>query len=575
MTSRASNTTRHCEAARPPGIARGRGNLPFWRNSNEAPRQRTRENLIAIALPVLLLAPFIAKPFHMDDPLFLWLAQHIQTDPIRFFDFHVNWHQSPQPMYEVTMNPPGAGYLIAAAASIVGWSAIALHTVFLAVAAIASWGTCAVARECGVRPVPAALFAVLCPVFLISSTNVMSDTLILALYTWAVAFWMQGLRAASTRRLLVSVTLIAIGFLVKYLALTLIPLLAAYSIALQIRDNKPRADLARLALLLLPLTVVVAYHFITLELFGRSMILGAADFSTGHVNDDGGALMRFPIALAFTGGCFAPVIIAAALGQRRDRIVAAMFILLALLALVTMGRLGNRLIHPDDGIRVSFLVQSTVWIASGALLLYIATVTLVKNRDPVTLLLALWIGGIFVFTAWINWTINGRTLLLMTPAVGILSARHFDFDPKSRRFAAAAMLSAALALFVTWGDYTLARNQRDLAEELVDHAPTRFQGHWGFQYYAEAAGLKHFDRETGIRPDDIIAILENSPSIFQLPQEIARKHETIERGGEGILNTMHRETGAGFYSHFWGPLPFHFGPTPPERVTLYTVQAPQ
>jgi hypothetical protein len=37
------------------------------------------------------------------------------------------------------------------------------------------------------------------------------------------------------------------------------------------------------------------------------------------------------------------------------------------------------------------------------------------------------------------------------------------------------------------------------------------------------------------------------------------------------LTTMRAECGAGFYSDLWGPLPFVFGPTPPEQ---YEVNVP-
>jgi hypothetical protein len=32
---------------------------------------------------------------------------------------------------------------------------------------------------------------------------------------------------------------------------------------------------------------------------------------------------------------------------------------------------------------------------------------------------------------------------------------------------------------------------------------------------------------------------------------------------------MNKETGAGFYASLWGPLPFAFGATPPQIVTVF------
>ncbi|MET0151323.1 MAG: hypothetical protein ABW298_01780 [Candidatus Binatia bacterium] len=33
--------------------------------------------------------PFIGKPSHIDDPLFIWCAGHAQSDPFNFYGFHV------------------------------------------------------------------------------------------------------------------------------------------------------------------------------------------------------------------------------------------------------------------------------------------------------------------------------------------------------------------------------------------------------------------------------------------------------------------------------------------------------
>src|SRR5436190_12967367 len=69
-----------------------------------------------IFLSVLLLAPllvFLKRPFHIDDPLFIWVARHIQTDPLNPYGFAVNWYGFSMPMSEVTKNPPLASYYIA------------------------------------------------------------------------------------------------------------------------------------------------------------------------------------------------------------------------------------------------------------------------------------------------------------------------------------------------------------------------------------------------------------------------------------------------------------------------------
>src|ERR1700691_4071250 len=87
---------------------------------------------LALALLVLVcLAPFIGKPFNIDDPLFLWTARQIQSHPFDPYGFNVNWYGWESPMWEVTKNPPLAGYYLALSAANLGWSECALHLALL------------------------------------------------------------------------------------------------------------------------------------------------------------------------------------------------------------------------------------------------------------------------------------------------------------------------------------------------------------------------------------------------------------------------------------------------------------
>jgi hypothetical protein len=70
--------------------------------------------------------------------------------------------------------------------------------------------------------------------------------------------------------------------------------------------------------------------------------------------------------------------------------------------------------------------QLALFIACGASVLALAAVDVWKRRDADSLLLALWVLGTFVFTAFLNWTVNARSVLPLNPAAGILLARRLD-----------------------------------------------------------------------------------------------------------------------------------------------------
>ena len=144
------------------------------------------------AITVAVLAPFLGKAFHIDDPLFIYAAEQILREPFDPYGFDVNWYGFPMPMHRVTQNPPLTSYFIALVASFAGFREWALHGAFVLPAVAAVLGTYRLARAMGARPVVAALIVALAPGFVVSSTNVMSDTILLALWTWSVLLWRRG-----------------------------------------------------------------------------------------------------------------------------------------------------------------------------------------------------------------------------------------------------------------------------------------------------------------------------------------------------------------------------------------------
>src|SRR5690349_3737829 len=75
--------------------------------------------LLAVATAAALL-PFLDKPFHLDDPVFLWVADQIRQQPLDPYGFEANWYGVAKPMHEMNKNPPLAGYYIAAVDATVG-----------------------------------------------------------------------------------------------------------------------------------------------------------------------------------------------------------------------------------------------------------------------------------------------------------------------------------------------------------------------------------------------------------------------------------------------------------------------
>ncbi len=137
---------------------------------------------IALALFTVADLPFLTKPFHIDDPVYLWVARQIQSRPLDFYGFTVNWYGTAESVAEVMQNPPLTSYYVALAALVGGWGEVAIHLAMLLPALGVILGTFRLARTLDADPLISVLLLAFTPAFLVSATTVMSDVLALCLW---------------------------------------------------------------------------------------------------------------------------------------------------------------------------------------------------------------------------------------------------------------------------------------------------------------------------------------------------------------------------------------------------------
>src|SRR5438034_842606 len=215
------------------------------------------------------LAPFLNKAFYVDDPLFIWMAQQIVRHPLDPYGFDVNWSSFTQPMSAVMQNPPLCSYYIAAIAGLFGWKEPVLHLAFLVWAIILIIGALVLARRFCQDAFSAALLTLFTPIFLVSATTVMCDVMMLALWIWALEFWLAGLDRREWWRFLASAALISAAALTKYFGIALLPLLGVYTLV------RGRRFAIYLAFLLIPLAVLSNYELIAEERYGHALFSAA------------------------------------------------------------------------------------------------------------------------------------------------------------------------------------------------------------------------------------------------------------------------------------------------------------
>jgi 4-amino-4-deoxy-L-arabinose transferase-like glycosyltransferase len=539
-------------------------------------RQRVHYLLLAVAV-LACLVPFSGKAFNVDDTLFIYVARQITQHPLDPFGFKVNWFLDAVPMSHETKNPPLASYFIAAAASFVGWSERALHFVFLLPALAAVLGTYRLAQRFTNSPLLAAAATLLAPVFLVSANSVMCDTMMLALWLWAIIFWIEGLEPQKPHYLAISALLITLCALTKYFGMALVPLLAAYSLARQRR-------LGNWAwYLLLPILALTGYQRWTKALYGLRMISEAAHMSAGvrHARQSS-ALAKALVDLSFIGGCTLPALTFAPLLWTRRKILWVCVASGIAGFLISRGRIGlGEMLWPFDFYRHWFLVgvQLTLFIAAGFCVLMLAAADAWKRKDADSLLLLLWVIGTFVFTGFLNWAINARSVLPLIPAAAILLGRRVDsLRTTSARWRPVMLViplavTGAVSLWLTWADTELANSARTaakLVEQKTRNQPGTvwFMGHWGFQYYMESFGARGVVvDDPPQRPGDFLVVAGND-RLFEMRPEFVGSRDAIQIPMRLGITTIQRELGTGFYSSDLGPLPFVIGVVPPEHYEL-------
>lgn len=525
--------------------------------------------IILAALSAAVLLPFADKAFHIDDTLFIWTAKQIIDKPWDFYGFQGNWDGTLASAPEIIKNPPLAAYYLALAGWAGGFSERVLHAAFILPAFMALWGSYAIARRMCSLPLLSALLALATPAFLVSSTTLMCDVLMLTFWAWSVFFWIKGLEDGSRLSLIFSAVLIAFSALTKYFGVSLIPLLAAYSLL------KGRRGLSALPYLLIPVAALAGYHLYTQILYGRGLLLDASQYAT-RVSSGSERLDRALIGLVFTGGCVIAALFFLVSVFGIKGIISGL-VLIAAGAVYLVSRTGFGAIELWTGdFGWDYAIQLSVYAASGIGIFLLVVVDLIKRRDAYSLLLALWVVGTFAFTVFFNWTVNARSILPMAPAIGILLARAAEEESLSRvRTWAPVALALAFSMAIAFADYRLANSARDAANTIAAkyaNGPGQlwFEGHWGFQYYMEERGAKAIEwRNIQIREGDLVAFPFNNTGLRLLPEERFEAVEDLSYDPSPFISTMTLGPGAGFYASEWGPLPFMLLPPNGERYQVF------
>ena len=198
---------------------------------------------------ILLFAtlPYLNKAFHVDDVLYLRVADQILHTPLDPYHGLVLWDApdgQPASLFQTDFNPPLWKYLLAGTIRLFGRSEWTLHLLESAFVWLAGLGVFRLSRRFSAFPVWCTAMIVLGPFFL-PGQNIMLEGPLLCFSIWAIEWQCRAWQTGHSRWAWLAGVALALAVLTKYTAGLLFPLLALTSLWLR----RPRA----LVVLVLPI----------------------------------------------------------------------------------------------------------------------------------------------------------------------------------------------------------------------------------------------------------------------------------------------------------------------------------
>ncbi len=522
----------------------------------------------AILLCTAALLPFHDKAFTVDDTLFLRQAAQLLEHPLHPTAFEMVWSEAPFPLRVSRIMPSGTlmAYLLVPVVLLGGAEWLA-HLLQLAALAATVLATVSLGLRLGLGSGGAATAGLLLaatPAVLAMASTGMPDVPAMALGAVAI----ERLHAWRLERRGHQAVIGALALGLAPLARPHLWLLLAVA-ALVVTD--PLRDRARFRVPWSRLAPVAAAPLLTLALalLTRDPLAGAGS-QLGAVRTYSAIDHFAPNLLAFAAHWVLALPLAVPWVLLRYRALAARptsYAATALAALAVMGLPGER---------------TGLWLAPiaglGGAVLWDVLADGWRRRDATRLLLATWLFVPLVVTPYLH--LPSKYLLVSAPAVALLVAGELSNRPRlGARCIAGVTLAGGLALgvLVIRADAAFAGLGRRAAAELIaPHVAAGrqvwFDGHWGFQWYAEQAGARCLTATPPhpARGDLAVSSLRSMGGViagFPRRRLLASLSDDAPGG-----RLMSREDGAGFFSNDWGYLPWAWGTGELDRFDLWTFE---
>jgi serine/threonine-protein kinase len=486
--------------------------------------------LIGLALVYTLLNA--VKPLHIDDTAYYHYAKHIAEHPLDPYGFDVFWYQHPLPANQV-LAPPVLPYWWAAAIRLFGerpfmWKLWLFPFALVFVGSLYALGR----RFARGLELPLVAMTVLSPAFL-PALNLMLDVPALALSLGAIALFLHAADRGSLIEAAVAGLVAGLGMETKYTAFLAPAVILLYAALLR------KWGLGLVAALLAGVLFAVCEGLIA---YGA----GESHFLCNLRQEDGLLQPKehlvAPLVAILGGVAPAGVLLGlTALGARWRWVLAAGVVIVVGYALIALVPASQAVLWRDasgnERLTVNNLVFGTLGLiaslTTAAVVARLTAVLLRRDSDPdpgpgldwgarretwfLILWLALELAGYFALSPFPAVRRVMGVVVVGTLLTGRLAAPTCRPGQRRRLVYGAFAASALLGLGYYAVDLRDAFAEKEAAEQAAAWVRGRdpdaiawYVGHWGFQFYAERAGLRpvvpdHSRLKTGdwlIVPDD-------------------------------------------------------------------------
>lgn len=577
--------------------------------------------LVLILVVLLGSIPFIGQAFHLDDRIYLEIAENILSKPFFPFDYLISFEGLVAPDAASHGHLPLISYYLAFLKLVTGSNSEWIyHLAFLAFPLLGAIGFYDLAKNYLRFPLPAAYLLAFSPAFFVSSHTLMTDVPLVAFWIFCLSRFLRICEGHSKRWDWVScaLSLLAAAF-TSMLTVGLIVLMVSFLIINgRVKNNRLVtgrefwlvAVLLSLPILLWLVWYLRAYfHYDRFVLTNIFLYMGKREAFSWELMG-----MKGLSAILNVGGTFLfPLFLWCGFAGRTS---VRVFLLIALFSFVPFYALFTgwtwvqismfSLFFSSGLIVVWYLLYLSASVlrwgwnvlqfpeldylpySPGKLLSSVSEESGVTKQGEMVrlrnleLLWVLWFLGI-IFTCLVAYHIGAvRYTLLALPPLLLLWMKALETRIHNGYFLrnliwTSVVVTAIYSMLIGYGDYRFAESYRQSSEEITRQytQPERtlwYAGEWGFRYYFEQNGARLLTANAvGPRIGDLIIkpyLATPWVTLYDVPEysELLEQHVAFS---DSPLRTLDFSSHAGFYSSWFGILPFSI--TSGERWEWFNV----